>query len=42
MTANLCGQNEQFWKEAEEATVLSLQKRIKLWDGVFDHLTSKK
>lgn len=42
MTANLCGENEQFWKEAEEATVLSLQKRIKLWDGVFDHLTSKK
>jgi hypothetical protein len=42
MTANLCGENEQFWKEAEEATILSLQKRIKLWDGVFDHLTSKK
>jgi len=41
MTANLCGENEQFWKEAEEATILSLQKRIKLWDGVFDHLTSK-
>ena len=42
MTSNLCGQNDQFWQEAEEATVLSLQKRIKLWDGVFDHLTSKK
>lgn len=42
MTSNLCGQNEQFWKEAEEATILSLQKRIKLWDGVYDHLTSKK
>jgi hypothetical protein len=42
MTSNLCGQNDQFWQEAEEATMLSLQKRIKLWDGVFDHLTSKK
>ncbi len=41
MTANLCGTNEQFWAEAEAATIESLQKRIKLWDGVYDKLTNK-
>jgi len=41
MTANLCGTNEQFWAEAEAATIASLQKRIKLWDGVYDKLTNK-
>lgn len=39
MTSNLCGHNEEFWKEAEEATVLSLKKRIRLWDGVYKKLT---
>ena len=34
MTSNLCGTNEMFWKEAEEAIIQSLQKRINLWDGV--------
>jgi hypothetical protein len=41
MTANLC-QTEQHWKEAEEATITSLQKRIELWDGVYKRIAAKK
>ena len=41
MTANLCGNNEQFWQEAEEATRLSLMQRISLWDGVYAQLKQK-
>jgi hypothetical protein len=42
MTANLCGNHEQFWQEAEEATLQSLQKRINLWDGVYQALMERK
>lgn len=42
MTANLCGENEQFWKEAEVATIQSLQKRIELWNGVYDTIMERK
>lgn len=42
MTANLCGNDEQKWKEAEEATIESLQKRIQLWNGVLKQLSVKK
>ena len=41
MTSNLCGTNEQFWKEAEQATIESLQKRIDLWDGVYKEITNR-
>lgn len=34
MTSNLCGDNEQYWQEAEEAIKRSLQMRINLWNGV--------
>jgi hypothetical protein len=39
MTANLCNDNEQFWKEAEEAVIQSLKQRIELWNGVYNQLT---
>ena len=42
MTANLCRDNELFWKEAEEVTLLSLQRRIDLWDGVYEALKTVK
>ena len=42
MTANLCGDNETFWKEAETATIHSLQQRINLWDGVYEAILQKK
>jgi hypothetical protein len=33
MTQQLCGDNDQSWMEAEQATIESLKMRIKLWDG---------
>jgi len=42
MTANLCGNNEQFWKEAEEAVIQSLKRRIELWDGVYNQILANK
>lgn len=42
MTSNLCGTNEQFWMEAEQTTIQSLQKRISLWDGVYRELLARK
>ena len=41
MTANLCGDNEQYLQEAEQATIEALQKRIELWDGVYEELMKK-
>lgn len=35
MTADLCGSNEQYWQEAQQAIVQSLQQRIALWNGVY-------
>lgn len=42
MTANLCGNNDVFWQEAQEATLASLEQRIALWDGVYDEIMAKK
>ena len=42
MTSNLCGQNLEYWKEAEEVTIESLQKRIRLWDGAYKMILNKK
>lgn len=41
MTANLCGEDEHIWAEVEQATKKSLQKRIALWDGVYDTLKKR-
>jgi hypothetical protein len=42
MTSNLCGTNEVFWQEAEEASILSLKQRIALWDGIYEEILLKK
>ena len=42
MTANLCSDNQQYWDEAEEAVISSLQSRIKLWDGVYEEILESK
>jgi DUF3050 family protein len=42
MTSTLCGKNELFWKEAEQATIESLQMRINLWDGVYKQIISRR
>jgi hypothetical protein len=41
MTSNLCGTDEEFWKEAGQATIESLQKRIDLWDGVYRRIKDR-
>lgn len=41
MTSNLCGNNDQFWIESEEAVIQSLERRIELWDGVYKQLTER-
>lgn len=41
MTANLCGDNESYWQQAESAVCRALQKRIDLWDGVYRELRKK-
>ncbi|RYE30967.1 MAG: DUF3050 domain-containing protein, partial [Sphingobacteriaceae bacterium] len=42
MTANLCGENQQYWQEAEAAVVQALQMRIALWDGVYAEIMAGK
>ena len=42
MTANLCGENEHYWKEVEQASIESLQKRIDLWNGIYEEITKIK
>ncbi|MGM0945476.1 MAG: DUF3050 domain-containing protein [Bacteroidota bacterium] len=42
MTANLCGNNEEYWKEVEEMVILSLKQRIELWNGVYRQLRERK
>jgi hypothetical protein len=42
MTANLCEQNDQFWEEAEAATIQSLQMRINLWNGIYNSILKRK
>lgn len=42
MTAGLCGDDEQKWNEAEAATMAALQRRIDLWDGVYDAIIDRK
>ncbi|MGA0556826.1 DUF3050 domain-containing protein [Larkinella sp. VNQ87] len=41
MTANLCGDNNDLWQEAERATIDALRKRIRLWDGVARQLAEQ-
>ena len=36
MMEQLCGEDEEKWKEAETFILLSLEQRKKLWDGVLE------
>jgi pyrroloquinoline quinone (PQQ) biosynthesis protein C len=40
MTASLCGDDAVKWQEAEDATLVALQKRLTLWDGVYRDLAA--
>ena len=38
MIEELCGDDEQKWKEVTEIAVLSMQKRNRLWDGIAEKI----
>ncbi|TGD57649.1 DUF3050 domain-containing protein [Flavobacterium humi] len=38
MITELCGENPQKWKEAEEVSVAALEKRIGLWNAIEEHI----
>lgn len=42
MTAELCGNDQKYWLEAETAAVNSLKKRIELWDGVYEQIVRNR
>lgn len=42
MTAELCGDNEAYWKAAEEISVAALKQRINLWNGVYNEIVGIK
>ncbi len=42
MTDSLCGNNTYNWLEAEEAAILSLQLRMRLWDGAYNKIIERK
>lgn len=42
MTSNLCGADDHLWQEAEQVVIESLQKRIDLWNGVYNEIIMKK
>lgn len=42
MTADLCGADEARWKAAEEMSMESLRKRIRLWDGAYHAILKRK
>ncbi len=39
MTAQLCGDNEDYWSKAEQWAIASLKSRIELWNGVLRELS---
>ncbi|MDB5008409.1 MAG: heme oxygenase [Mucilaginibacter sp.] len=42
MTAELCGTDIQKWDEITAASIIALQKRIALWDGIYEEIISKR
>lgn len=38
MIAELCGNDERKWIEVEEVSILALQKRIELWNGIEEQI----
>jgi hypothetical protein len=42
MTAELCGDDLQKWDEITAAAITALQKRIGLWDGVYQEIMSSR
>ncbi|WP_258136292.1 DUF3050 domain-containing protein [Mucilaginibacter phenanthrenivorans] len=42
MTAELCGDDEQKWEEITAGSIVALQKRIGLWDGVYEEIMNAR
>jgi hypothetical protein len=42
MTAELCGNDPQKWEEITDAAIIALQKRIGLWNGVYEEILSSR
>lgn len=40
MITELCGDDEQKWKEVEEVSKQALEKRLALWDAIEEHIMS--
>jgi hypothetical protein len=42
MTAELCGDDQERWLEAEKAAVESLKRRVELWNGAYEQIVKNK
>lgn len=42
MIEELCGQDDKKWQEVEEVSILALQKRISLWNGIEEQIKAKE
>lgn len=42
MITELCGDDDQKWKEVEEVSILALEKRIELWNAIEEIITMKE
>lgn len=42
MISEICGDNEQYWLEAEEAAIAALNSRIALWDNILIELHKRR
>lgn len=38
----LCEDNYEYWEEAKQFSKESLQKRIELWDGVYNEIINSR
>ena len=38
MVSELCGNSRNKWEEVREVSVMALKKRIRLWDGILEHI----
>jgi hypothetical protein len=41
MIEELCGEDDQKWEEVTEIAILSMQKRIRLWDGIAEKIAKQ-
>ncbi len=41
MINELCGEDDQKWREVEEVSVLALEKRIGLWNAIEEEISQQ-